>query len=176
MPAAIRQLWGPASRAWWRPVTCLTLASIRWFSKRTTLAGARAAGTVDRRRRATRWASPRWRRTWETSARSLFIASCIAGLDTIERNVERYSIDCDLRRCGQVTAARSDRAPKQLGEDVRWLHAVTRDTTPRLLDRREIRDRLGFDGYVGGYLDVRGAGIHSLNYVRGLALGLAKRG
>lgn len=128
-------------------------------------------------------ATPRYKMGFATLARDLGDQCALAlhrelhtGLNAIERNVERYSIDCDFRRCGQITAAHSDQALKELEEDVQWLHTVARDTTPRLLDRRDIRDRLGLDGYVGGYFDVRGAGIHPLNYARGLALGLAKRG
>lgn len=97
-------------------------------------------------------------------------------VDIVESLVERYSIECDFRRCGQITAAYGDRALQGLRGEADWLTAEAGDESVRLLERGEIVAELGTTAYSGGLLEPRGGAIHPLRYVRGLAGGLAARG
>jgi glycine/D-amino acid oxidase-like deaminating enzyme len=96
-------------------------------------------------------------------------------LDTLEATVAEHAIDCDFQRCGHVTPAHGKAAMATLEADVRWLKAEAGDAVPCMLDRAETARELGTERYVGAYLDPRAAGIHPLNYARGLAGALARR-
>jgi gamma-glutamylputrescine oxidase len=110
---------------------------------------------------ATRFHGARWLATSETSARE----SVVAG----------YAIDCGFSRCGHLTAASGRRAVAMLEADVQWLASIG-DRVPRMLSAGETQALTGTDAYLGGYLDARAGGIHPLDYVRGLAAGIAGRG
>lgn len=97
-------------------------------------------------------------------------------VDTVEAMVEDCRIDCDFRRTGQLTAAHSSQHLRSLEADRDWMASVARDNGARMLDRRETMDEVGGGTLVGGWLDPRGAGIHPLNYTRGLAAALVARG
>ena len=51
-----------------------------------------------------------------------------------------------------------------------------RDTEVRILDPHQVRDETGSQVFVGGILNPGSGGIHPLNYLRGLARGVAQRG
>lgn len=97
-------------------------------------------------------------------------------VNTLEAIVTEYHIDCDFKRCGHITAANSRNAIRTLEADIRWLSEQANDMTPSLLDGIKMRELVGTDVYPGGYLDPRSAGIHPLNYSRGFAAGLARKG
>ena len=46
----------------------------------------------------------------------------------------------------------------------------------RILDKHGVREETGSDIFVGGVLNPGSGGIHPLNYLRGLADGVARRG
>jgi glycine/D-amino acid oxidase-like deaminating enzyme len=50
------------------------------------------------------------------------------------------------------------------------------DAGVRILDAHQVRDETGSQAFVGGVLNPGSGGIHPLNYVHGLAEGLAQRG
>ena len=50
------------------------------------------------------------------------------------------------------------------------------DTEVRILDSHQVREETGSQGFVGGVLNPGSGGIHPLNYLRGLASGVAQRG
>ena len=50
------------------------------------------------------------------------------------------------------------------------------DTEVRILDAHQVREETGSRGFVGGVLNPGSGGIHPLNYLRGLAKGVAQRG
>jgi glycine/D-amino acid oxidase-like deaminating enzyme len=50
------------------------------------------------------------------------------------------------------------------------------DTEVRILDAHQVREETGSRGFVGGVLHPGSGGIHPLNYLRGLAKGVARRG
>lgn len=97
-------------------------------------------------------------------------------VDTIEAIVAEYEIECDFARYGHITAASGRKAVEMLEADIRWLRTQVKDTGPIALDRNQMRELVGTGAYPGGYLDPRAAGIHPLNYARGLAAGLARKG
>jgi len=97
-------------------------------------------------------------------------------LGLLESAVLEYRIDCGFARCGHITAANGRSALATLEADVRWLSSEGGDRTPRILDAGETREATGTGCYIGGYLDPRAAGIHPLDYARGLAAGLAGKG
>jgi glycine/D-amino acid oxidase-like deaminating enzyme len=99
----------------------------------------------------------------------------LAGIDQLETLVARYAIECGFVRSGHLTAAHSKRGLENLAADVGWL-ARNGDRAPRLIDAAEAARQLGTREYIGGYLDMRSGRIHQLNYVRGLAAGLAGQG
>jgi glycine/D-amino acid oxidase-like deaminating enzyme len=96
-------------------------------------------------------------------------------IDTVEDIVDEARIACDFRRTGQFTAAISPDHLKTLEADRDWMAREAGDSTARILDRREAMDEIGGGAHVGGWLDPRGAGIHPLNYTRGLAAALLAR-
>lgn len=105
---------------------------------------------------------------------------CLHGLlldavDTLEATVMELGIDCGFARHGHITAANGRAAMAMLEADVQWL-ATLGDRAPRMLDAAATAELAGTNCYLGGYLDPRAAGIHPLNYARGLADGLASHG
>ena len=99
----------------------------------------------------------------------------LSAIDLLEAAVSEYRIDCGFSRCGHITAANGRSALAMLEDDVQWL-ATIGDRAPRILPEEETRELTGTSAYLGGYLDPRAGGIHPLNYVRGLAAGVAGKG
>jgi glycine/D-amino acid oxidase-like deaminating enzyme len=99
----------------------------------------------------------------------------LESIDSLESVVSEYAIDCDFSRCGHLTAASGRRAVALLEADVQWLSSIG-DRVPCMLSAGETQALTGTEAYLGGYLDARAGGIHPLNYVRGLAAGVAGRG
>jgi glycine/D-amino acid oxidase-like deaminating enzyme len=99
----------------------------------------------------------------------------LEAIDLLESVVAEYAIDCGFSRCGHITAASGRRAVAMLQADVQWLASIG-DRVPRMLSAGETQALTRTDAYLGGYLDARAGGIHPLDYVRGLAAGLADRG
>jgi glycine/D-amino acid oxidase-like deaminating enzyme len=124
----------------------------------------------------------RYKKSWaalarehgEDTARQLH-RLLLAALDTLEAIVAEAGIACDFSRCGHITAANGKSAVAMLEADVAWLRNAG-DHAPRMLSRAETAELAGTDVYREGYLDPRAAGIHPLNYARGLAAALAGRG
>jgi gamma-glutamylputrescine oxidase len=97
-------------------------------------------------------------------------------IDTVESIVTRESIVCDFTRTGQITAAHSHVALEGLVADREWMIAEAGDRSASILDRAQTMEQVGGGQHVGAWYDPRGAGIHPLNYVRGLATALIRRG
>lgn len=103
-------------------------------------------------------------------------ALILDAIDTLEATVKEYGIDCGFSRCGHITPAHGRVAMQALEADVRWLEQHARDTVPQLFDRAQTEAEVGGGRYLGAYFDPRAAGIHPLNYARGLAAGLVAHG
>lgn len=100
----------------------------------------------------------------------------IDAVDTLESVVRTHGIECSFTRYGHLTAANSDAALQELRADVDWLRSVARDPVPQVMDSGEFTKASGTTVYRGGYFDPRAAGIHPLDYTRGLAHALANAG
>lgn len=97
-------------------------------------------------------------------------------LDTMEGIVKEYRIDCDFKRSGHITAIESHSAIATLEADTRWLEKAIGDRVPRMLGTEEVYAAVGSRMYLGGFLDPRSAEVHPLNYARGFAAGLGRKG
>ena len=124
----------------------------------------------------------RYKKPWATLARQYGDDTArhlhrllLEALDTIEGMVAEADIACDFSRYGHITAANGKSAVAMLEADIAWLRSAG-DSTPRMLSRAEVASLAGADCYLEGYLDPRAAGIHPLNYARGLARALEGRG
>lgn len=124
----------------------------------------------------------RYKKPWATLARHYgedtarrLHGLLLGALDTIEGIVAESDIACGFSRCGHITAANGKSAVAMLEADIAWLRNAG-DHAPRMLSRTEVAVLAGTDCYLEGYLDPRAAGIHPLNYARGLAAALADRG
>ena len=100
----------------------------------------------------------------------------VEALDLLEETVYEYRISCDFARCGHITAAHGERALTMLKADVQWLESEARDKVPRIINADSTAELTGTTCYAGAYVDARAAGIHPLNYARGLAEGLSRKG
>jgi glycine/D-amino acid oxidase-like deaminating enzyme len=127
-------------------------------------------------------AVPRYKTPWASLARRFGNDMALRlhrmlfdAIDALEQTVEALDIDCSFARHGHLTAANGRAAVAMLEADVQWLRSIG-DSSARMLDAVETAERAGAGCYLAGYLDPRGAGIHPLNHVRGLAEGIARRG
>ncbi|MGY8677684.1 FAD-binding oxidoreductase [Bradyrhizobium sp. UFLA05-153] len=97
--------------------------------------------------------------------------------DIVEKLVAEFGItSAALTRTGQVKAAHNETTLKAAINEADWMKREMGDAEVRILDARGVRDETGSDIFVGGVLNPGSGGIHPLNYVRGLADGVARRG
>lgn len=97
--------------------------------------------------------------------------------DIVTELVEAYGIEsAALTRSGQVKAAHNHETLAYAVKEADWLRAELGDTTMSVLDARRMREETGSDGFVGGVLNAGSGGIHPLNYLHGLAEGVAAQG
>lgn len=97
--------------------------------------------------------------------------------DMVAELVDAYAIEsARLTRSGQVKAAHNRETLAAAVAEADWVRAELGDTTMSVLDAAEIRAETGSTAFVGGVLNAGSGGIHPLNYVHGLANGLADKG
>jgi gamma-glutamylputrescine oxidase len=98
-------------------------------------------------------------------------------IEMVDELVSEFGItSARLTRSGQVKAAHNDATLKAAIDEAAWMTREMRDTEVRILDARQVRDETGSNAFVGGVLNPGSGGIHPLNYLRGLAKGVAQRG
>jgi glycine/D-amino acid oxidase-like deaminating enzyme len=97
-------------------------------------------------------------------------------VNDLEQNVQAFDLDCSFKRDGHLTAAFDKRALQRLDADTRWLARYASDTSVRLVGKGESAELIGSQLYVGSYFDPRSAGLHPLNYCRGMKHALVSRG
>lgn len=97
--------------------------------------------------------------------------------DMVEELVSEFAISgARLTRTGQVKAAHNHVTLQAAIDEANWMKRQMGDAEVRILDAREVREETGSEAFVGGVLNPGSGGIHPLNYVRGLADGVARRG
>jgi glycine/D-amino acid oxidase-like deaminating enzyme len=75
-----------------------------------------------------------------------------------------------------VKAAHNHTTLQAAVDEAEWMKREMGDVGVRILDAHQVRDETGSQAFVGGVLNPGSGGIHPLNYVYGLAEGLAQRG
>ncbi|MHC4043452.1 NAD(P)/FAD-dependent oxidoreductase [Bradyrhizobium sp. 23AC] len=97
--------------------------------------------------------------------------------DMVEELVSEFGIaNANLVRTGQVKAAHNETTLKAAIEEANWMTREMGSAEVRILDKNGVRDETGSDTFVGGVLNPGSGGIHPLNYLRGLADGVTRRG
>ena len=97
--------------------------------------------------------------------------------EIVEELVSEFGItSARLTRSGQVKAAHNSTTLQAAVDEAEWMKREMGDAGVRILDSRQVRDETGSQAFVGGVLNPGSGGIHPLNYVHGLAEGLAQRG
>ncbi|WP_375158945.1 NAD(P)/FAD-dependent oxidoreductase [Bradyrhizobium sp. RDT46] len=97
--------------------------------------------------------------------------------DMVEELVSEFGItSANLTRTGQVKAAHNETTLRAAIDEANWMTREMGSAEVRILDKTEVREETGSDIFVGGVLHPGSGGIHPLNYLRGLADGVARRG
>ena len=93
---------------------------------------------------------------------------------TVYEIIDRYKIDCDLRRTGWIQLAKGKTGASTINAHLQQWGA--RGVDVKELDRDDIISLVGTDGYYKGLLDNRGGNLHPLKYARGLAKACISQG
>lgn len=97
-----------------------------------------------------------------------------AAPDLVFDLIQHYAMSCGARRSGWIQAAHGSAAVDTVAERARqW---TERGAAVEVLDRAEVAQLLGTDGYAGGLVDWRGGGLQPLSFARGLAAAAMKEG
>jgi glycine/D-amino acid oxidase-like deaminating enzyme len=90
-----------------------------------------------------------------------------ATADLVFDLIQRHAIACDASRVGWIQAAPGPKGLAEVRNRAEEWAAEGADVA--VLERDEVRSRLGGGDYVGAFLDRRGGTINPLSYARGLA-------
>lgn len=97
--------------------------------------------------------------------------------DIVEELVSEFDITAArLTRTGQVKAAHNRATLRAAIDEAEWMKREMGDAEVKILGRDQVREETGSQAFIGGVLNPGSGGIHPLNYLHGLAEGLAKRG
>ena len=97
--------------------------------------------------------------------------------EIVEELVSEFCITgARLTRSGQVKAAHNHATLRAAIDEADWMKREMGDAEVRTLNADQVRDETGSQAFVGGVLNPGSGGIHPLNYLHGLAEGLAQRG
>ena len=98
-------------------------------------------------------------------------------VEIVEELVSEFGITAArLRRNGQIKAAHNVPTFEAAVAEAEWMKREMGDSDVRILDIYQVYEETGSKAFVGGVLNPGSGGIHPLNYLRGLAEGLAQRG
>jgi len=97
-----------------------------------------------------------------------------ATADLVFDLVEQHGIECNARRTGWIQGAPGPKGFAEVHKRAEQWAALGADVA--VLDRDEVRARVGGGDYVGAFLDRRGGTINPLSYARGLARAAAAAG
>lgn len=98
-----------------------------------------------------------------------------AGHDVIRDRVKKYDIDCDLK-WGYLDVAIKNRHMRNLEEEHERLERSRFPHEIRLLSRKETRETIGTDAYIGALLNMGNGHLHPLNLCIGEANAAASIG
>jgi gamma-glutamylputrescine oxidase len=98
-------------------------------------------------------------------------------VDTVGELVETFRIEsAAFTRTGQVKAAHNRETLQYAVAEAEWLEAELGDSTMSVMSADEVREETGSTAFVGGVRNAGSGGIHPLNYLHGLAEGVAAQG
>jgi glycine/D-amino acid oxidase-like deaminating enzyme len=97
-----------------------------------------------------------------------------ATADLVFNLIDRHGIECNARRSGWIQGAPGPKGFAEVHNRAEEWAALGADVG--VLNRDEVRARVGGGDYVGAFLDRRGGTINPLSYARGLARAAAAAG
>lgn len=110
------------------------------------------------------------------TARRMHDIGCEA-ITGVAELVEAFGIaDAGWRESGNLRCAHNVASLEGLRAESAWLHDTLGDKATRILDAAEMRAETGSSAFTGGLLNSHGGVIHPLNFVRGVARGVAASG
>jgi len=96
------------------------------------------------------------------------------GANAVFRTIEEDGIECDARQTGWLNPAYGAASAEMLQKRAALWRDLGRPVS--FIGADEVREQTGMDIYSGALLDAEGGTIHPLDYLRGLALGVQRRG
>lgn len=96
------------------------------------------------------------------------------GANAVFRTIEEDGIDCDASQSGWLNPAYGSAGAAMLQARAAMWREMGRPVS--FLNAEETRAQTGMDIYSGALLDAEGGTIHPLDYLRGLALSVQRRG
>jgi gamma-glutamylputrescine oxidase len=101
----------------------------------------------------------------------------IEAIDHVGELVEAYGINvANFQKSGSLRCAHNEISLSALKKEVAWLNDVLGDHSTSILAPSQMLEETGSTGFTGGLLNTHGGVIHPLNFVRGLAAGIAAEG
>ena len=101
----------------------------------------------------------------------------IEAIDHVGELVEAYGIkEANFQESGSLRCAHNEMSLAALKKEVAWLNDVLKDHSTSILAPAQMLEETGSAGFTGGLLNTHGGVIHPLNFVRGLAAGIAAEG
>jgi gamma-glutamylputrescine oxidase len=99
------------------------------------------------------------------------------GVRVVEQLVDEFDIErAKFEHTGSLRCAHTDRAFESIKAEADWVRTTLGDRSMTVLSRTEVTRETGSNGFVGGVLSADAGTIYPLEYVRGIAAGLVKRG
>lgn len=99
-----------------------------------------------------------------------------AAVDRVERLVSEFDIQsAGFERTGNLRCAHNQRAREVIEAEAHWLQNRLGDKSVTVLSPDQVAEETGSSAFTGGVLTKEAGTIHPLNYVRGLADGIAAR-
>jgi len=96
------------------------------------------------------------------------------GANAVFRTIEEDAIACDARQAGWLNPAYGAASADMLQKRAALWRELGRPVS--FISADEVREQTGMDIYSGALLDAEGGTIHPLDYLRGLAIGVQRRG
>lgn len=99
------------------------------------------------------------------------------GVRVVESFVDEFKLErARFEHTGSLRCAHTERALASICAEADWVRTALGDTSMTVLSREDVTRETGSKGFVGGVLSADAGTILPLEYVRGLARGIAARG
>lgn len=100
----------------------------------------------------------------------------LASVEYVQNLIEKYNIEsANFKQNGSLLCAHNTRYFDIACKEAEWLQNQLGDTHITLLDRQQIVEETGSEGFVGGVLFQNQASLHPLNFICGLAAAVQDR-